>query len=104
MNIPIKDECLTQIKEHMIPFWVSLRDTANGGYTGEHDGSAPVPHAPKGSIYHARILWFFGTSARASANVLPLEFPKAGLSFFAQFLKLPHSLPYIVQRYLFGGF
>ncbi|GHT98674.1 cellobiose 2-epimerase [Spirochaetia bacterium] len=67
------DECLIQLKEHMIPFWVSLRDTTNGGYAGEHDGGAPAPQAPKGSIYHARILWFFSACARSGGNVLLLE-------------------------------
>ncbi|GHU26326.1 cellobiose 2-epimerase [Spirochaetia bacterium] len=69
MNRSIDEECLTQIKERMIPFWVSLRDKTFGGYIGEHSGISMLPHAPKGSIYHARILWFFSTCAK----VLPLE-------------------------------
>ncbi|GHV80080.1 cellobiose 2-epimerase [Spirochaetia bacterium] len=59
----ISDEFKAQLTQRMIPFWSSLADTQHGGFTGEHDGVKPHPTADKGSIYHARILWFFSSCA-----------------------------------------
>jgi mannobiose 2-epimerase len=53
------EECKAELRGRMIPFWLSLIDTRNGGFIGEHDGKNPIPAADKGSIYHARLLWFF---------------------------------------------
>jgi mannobiose 2-epimerase len=54
----IQDECKKELLDRMIPFWSSLIDIKHGGFFGEYDDS-PIPTACKGSIYHARILWFF---------------------------------------------
>ncbi|MDR3283677.1 MAG: AGE family epimerase/isomerase [Treponema sp.] len=56
-------ECKDQLTQKMLPFWSSLGDTKYGGFIGEHDGKNPIPDAVKGSIYHARILWFFSKCA-----------------------------------------
>jgi mannobiose 2-epimerase len=60
----ITDEFKTHLTKRMIPFWSSLADTQYGGFIGEYDGTHQLPSADKGSIYHARILWFFSSCAR----------------------------------------
>lgn len=53
-----------EMREHLekiiIPFWMKLRDDANGGYYGYMDFDLKVDReAVKGCILNSRILWFF---------------------------------------------
>ena len=53
-----------QVREHLteelLPFWMGLRDEANGGFIGEVDEEGDRKgEADKGCILNSRILWFF---------------------------------------------
>ena len=60
-------EMYSEVKKHLtkdiIPFWKSLRDDENGGYTGYlgYDLKADRK-AVKGCILNSRITWFFALS------------------------------------------
>jgi mannobiose 2-epimerase len=82
----IIDECTAQLTRRMIPFWSSLADTRCGGFIGEHDGKHPLPTACKGSIYHARILWFFSAAARILGNRTLLTNAEQAWRFITRFL------------------
>ena len=52
-------ECRQELTEHILPFWMALRD-ARGGFYGQMTRDLTVhKDAPKGTILHARILWSF---------------------------------------------
>jgi mannobiose 2-epimerase len=76
----------TEIMQRMVPFWSALRDTEYGGFIGEYDHGAPVPKADKGSIYHARILWFFSTASRVLAKPELLEYAEHAYKFIRDVL------------------
>ncbi|GHV29418.1 cellobiose 2-epimerase [Spirochaetia bacterium] len=80
----IGDEFKTHLTRRMIPFWSSLADTQYGGFIGEHDGNNPLPRADKGSIYHARILWFFSAAARILGNRALLSNAEQAYEFIKQ--------------------
>ena len=53
-------EIKSELINHIIPFWNSMRDDENGGFYGfmSHDLKLDK-NAPKGVILHSRILWFY---------------------------------------------
>lgn len=56
-------EVSNHLKDDIIPFWRNLKDTRYGGYYGYVDNHLKVDRkAPKGAIYHHRILWFFSNA------------------------------------------
>ncbi len=53
-------EIRRELTEHILPFWMSLKDDENGGYIGWVDYDLTRhPEAEKGCILNSRILWFF---------------------------------------------
>lgn len=53
-------EIKTELIDHLLPFWRSLRDDPHGGYVGQVDFDLTRhPEADKGCILNSRILWFF---------------------------------------------
>lgn len=58
---------ISEIEEHLInhilPFWMGLKDDRYGGFYGEmgYDGKVKYTSV-KGCIYHSRILWFFSNA------------------------------------------
>jgi mannobiose 2-epimerase len=87
----IIETCNIEIMQRMVPFWSALRDTKYGGFIGEHDGNAPVLHADKGSIYHARILWFFSTASRVLTKPALLEYAEHAYKFIRDVLIDPKA-------------
>ncbi|GMO14180.1 MAG: cellobiose 2-epimerase [Treponemataceae bacterium] len=78
MNV---QDCKTELTERMFPFWTSLIDRENGGFFGEHDGTKVNRKALKGSIYHARILWFFATGEKVLQNKAFAEYADHAYAF-----------------------
>ncbi|MBO2516871.1 MAG: N-acylglucosamine 2-epimerase, partial [Clostridiales bacterium] len=61
----MRDEMMSELTDHIIPFWKSLKDDAAGGYTGYMDiDLVRDEKAPKGCILNSRILWFFASAAK----------------------------------------
>ena len=58
-------EIRAELAEHILPFWLSLRDNINGGYVGLVDFDL-IRHsdAVKGCILNSRILWTFSEAYR----------------------------------------
>ena len=60
----MKQEIRTELTEHIIPFWKSLRDDTYGGYYGYLDFDLHLnKEAVKGCILNSRIMWFFSNAA-----------------------------------------
>lgn len=61
--IQIVKEMQFEIKFHILPFWIKLKDNDYGGYYGRVDPKHQiVKNSPKGSIINSRILWAFSAS------------------------------------------
>ena len=53
-------EVRRELTDHILPFWMSLRDEERGGYIGQVEFDLTrKPDAPRGGILNSRILWFF---------------------------------------------
>lgn len=60
-----KQAAAQEVRQNILPFWQKMKDEENGGYYGEADFyGRPNPHANKGCIMHARILWTFSNAYR----------------------------------------
>jgi len=56
----MKAEIRRELTEHIIPFWLSLKDEENGGFYGFLSYELELnKKADKGCILNSRILWFF---------------------------------------------
>ena len=61
----MRSEIQNELKKHILPFWMGLRDDENG-YIGRVDYDLTRhPEAVKGCILNSRILWFFSEAYRA---------------------------------------
>lgn len=59
----LKNEVETELKEHIIPFWLKLKDEEHGGYYGYLDFDLKLDKKyEKGCILNSRILWFFSSA------------------------------------------
>ncbi len=57
------NEFRSELTSHIIPFWNSLKDEVNGGFTGFMDSSLNIDKkGEKGVILHSRILWFYSNA------------------------------------------
>ena len=55
-----------ELKFHILPFWMNLKDDNYGGFYGRVDKNLQiVKDSPKGSIINSRILWAFSASYNA---------------------------------------
>lgn len=71
MNIPSFRQALeTHLTEEILPFWVKYApDPEYGGFRGRIANDLTIdPHAPKGLVLNARILWTFAKAARTYPN------------------------------------
>ena len=61
----LKRELISEVKDHILPFWERLADREYGGFYGavEHDLTL-CPHADKGCILNSRLLYFFSEYIR----------------------------------------
>lgn len=56
----LKNECMKELTQHIIPFWSKLEDKENGGFYGYVGYNLETDKkADKGVILHGRILWFY---------------------------------------------
>ena len=61
--LSLKKEVREELLEHIIPFWLNLKDDENGGFYGQVDYDLALQkNADKGCILNSRILWFFSNA------------------------------------------
>ncbi len=61
----IGEEISKELTQHIIPFWMGLRDDVHGGYYGLVNYDLSIDRkAEKGCILNSRILWFFANAYR----------------------------------------
>ncbi len=59
----LRREVETELREHIIPFWLNMKDEEHGGYYGYMDFDLKVDQTfEKGCILNSRILWFFSSA------------------------------------------
>ncbi len=81
-NSAMRSEVMTHLTKDIIPFWKSLRDDENGGYTGYlgYDLKADKK-AVKGCILNSRITWFFANAYTLLGDESLLAEAKHGFAF-----------------------
>lgn len=81
-NSAMRSEVMTHLTTDIIPFWKSLRDDENGGYTGYlgYDLKADKK-AVKGCILNSRITWFFANAYTLLGDESLLAEAKHGFAF-----------------------
>lgn len=73
-----------EVELHKILHWWQLRmtDPENGGFYGRIDGAGKLhPHAEKGLILNARILWTFSAAARMTGDPAYLQTAKRAFRY-----------------------
>lgn len=82
VNLEMRSEVINHLTKDIIPFWKSLRDDENGGYTGYlgYDLKADKK-AVKGCILNSRITWFFANAYTLLKDESLLEEAKHGFEF-----------------------
>ena len=74
------DEIRTELTEHIIPFWLSMKDEENGGFYGFLSYDLKLDKkADKGCILNSRILWFFSHAYEFYKNELLKTNPESEL-------------------------
>ena len=59
----LRNEVEVELVNHIIPFWMNLKDQEYGGYYGYMDYDLQVDKTyEKGCILNSRILWFFSSA------------------------------------------
>ncbi|MDE7184162.1 MAG: AGE family epimerase/isomerase, partial [Lachnospiraceae bacterium] len=78
----LRSEVMAHLTTDIIPFWKSLRDDENGGYTGYlgYDLQADQK-AVKGCILNSRITWFFANAYTLLRDESLLQEAKHGFAF-----------------------
>ncbi|QUI24257.1 AGE family epimerase/isomerase [Vallitalea pronyensis] len=65
----IKKEIAMELKAHILPFWMGLKDDVHGGFYGAVDHELVVNQkADKGGIASARILWAYAAAYRVTGE------------------------------------
>jgi len=71
----LKQEVEIELTEHILPFWMKLKDEQNGGFYGTVDFDLHThKQADKGGIVTARFLWTFSAAYRVTKNKVYLEY------------------------------
>lgn len=85
-NSAMRSEVMTHLTKDIIPFWKSLRDDENGGYTGYlgYDLKADKK-AVKGCILNSRITWFFANAYTLLKDQSLLDEARHGYEFMRDF-------------------
>lgn len=74
LNNELKDQISSELKDHILPFWMGLKDDVNGGLYGEIDYHLTInKQADKGGIAFSRHLWTFSSAFRVTRNRKYLE-------------------------------
>lgn len=62
----LQSELKTELMDNILPFWMkNMPDALHGGFIGRISGeNVPSPHAEKGAVLNARILWTFSAAYR----------------------------------------
>lgn len=69
------EEVEMELTEHILPFWMTLKDEQNGGFYGTVDFDLNThKQADKGGIVTARFLWTFSAAYRVTKNKQYLEY------------------------------
>ncbi len=76
------EEIRNELTEHIIPFWMKLRDQEYGGYYGYMDYDLHTDRkAVKGCILNSRITWFFSAAYLELHDERLLDAAKHGFEF-----------------------
>src|SRR5690625_7826841 len=71
----LRAEVEKELTEHILPFWMRLKDEQNGGLYGMVDYDLHThKQADKGGIVTARFLWTFSAAYRVTKNKAYLEY------------------------------
>ena len=80
------EEVRAQLERKILPFWMGLKDEANGGFYGYMDNNLLLNRtADKGCILNSRILWTFSTAARQLNNEVYRRYADHAMEFFRRF-------------------
>ena len=80
------NEIKKELTDHIIPFWMNLRDNENGGYYGYLDYDLALDKkAVKGCILNNRITWFFSNAYLLLKDEKLLEEAKHGYEFLRDY-------------------
>lgn len=77
-------ECHAELTEHILPFWMQLKDDRGGFYGQMTHDLAVHTDAAKGVILHARILWTFSSAYLAEKNPAYLAVAKHAYAFLCK--------------------
>lgn len=76
------NECVSSLKNSLIPFWNRLEDNQNGGFYGLVDFNLNLDKdAVKGCILNSRILWFYSTAYMKLHDETLLEYAQHAFEF-----------------------
>lgn len=65
----LRDEVAKELTEHILPFWMNLKDKENGGIYGVVDYDLHIhQEADKGGIISSRFLWTYSAAYRVTKN------------------------------------
>ena len=82
----VVDEIRDEFDNHVIPFWMGLRDDEFGGYYGLLDIDLNLDKkAPKGCILNSRILWFFSNAYKVLKKPVYLDYAKHSFEFMKKY-------------------
>ena len=80
----------SELRQHILPFWLGLRDASRGGFAGAATGDGRVlPSALKGAVLHARILWAFSAAYLRFPNPTFLDAAEFAYRFITEYLVDP---------------
>ncbi|NJN28558.1 MAG: N-acyl-D-glucosamine 2-epimerase [Cyclobacteriaceae bacterium] len=82
--ISLKEEMHAHLAKDILPYWSeNTIDAVYGGFIGRIDGKdAPHPHADKGCILNARILWTFSAAYHQLKDVQYLHIAQRAFDYF----------------------
>ncbi len=79
------NEFRSELTQHIIPFWNSLKDDVNGGFTGFMDSALNIDkNGEKGVILHSRILWFYSNAYMLLKDESLLEYAEHAYKFLTE--------------------
>ena len=83
--IRIAQEAREMLERRLLPFWMSLRDEAYGGFYGYMDFDLRLDKkAEKGCILNSRILWFFSEAALVTGDQSLVPYAQHAYEFLTE--------------------
>ena len=87
-----RSEVRSHLEQKILPFWMALKDEANGGFYGYMDNNLILNRtADKGCILNSRILWTFSTAAEVLQNDELRRYADHAMDFFRRFEDPDHG-------------